>query len=186
MIRRKNPGSTPPDIEKIIDFRSPERTLRAVSRGKRVSKPIYCVIIMAFVRFLLLTDNFFVRYRFTQRRLHMKIINYKNVSVRKRIRSRRTTGIYKYAMQWKPIGDIDIRGLSNGKALNELWRCSITEDGVFDLIGKDRRGRFAKRLGVIIVTKGKVSVKDRKSALYNYMEKNRKAEARMRKFMNGR
>jgi len=107
------------------------------------------------------------------------IISYNNIVVLKHYRSRNVTKYYKFALQRRPVGSIDLRGVTTGKSFMYVWKESIGLKGTFSLVARDLKGRLAKEIAVVVVTAGGVEFMDRRCSLAKMMEiKRRKAVAK--------
>lgn len=106
-------------------------------------------------------------------------ISYQNIVVLKHFRSRNVNRYYKFALQRRPVGSIDLRGVHSGKSLMYVWKESIGMKGTFSLVARDLKGRLAKEIAVITVTADGIEFNDRRCSLAKIMEtKRRKAVAR--------
>lgn len=100
-------------------------------------------------------------------------IRYDTVTVQVLYESKRAKGKLIFAPQRKPIGTIDLRGISNKETFMKVWKETMGNIyGTFSLLARGRRGRFAKSLGVIVIRKGfPLEIKDNRCALYILFKK---------------
>ena len=101
-------------------------------------------------------------------------LRYKDVVVQKLYTSKRARKYYRYARQRKPIGSIDLRGVSTMDALGRVWKEEVGKNGTFSLLARDTHGNLAKCIGTITVDRGVVGFKDRRCTLCVHMRARRR------------
>jgi len=110
------------------------------------------------------------------------MIQLRDVVVQRLVRSKQARASYKLSPQRKPVASVDLRGASSMKTLGAIWKEEVGLRGHFSLSARDRRGRFSKCLGTIIVTGRDYEIRfeDHRCPLFHYMRKQTKQKRRER------
>jgi len=101
-------------------------------------------------------------------------LRYRDVIVQKLITSPRAKKYYKYAQQRKPIGSIDLRGVSSVESLRRIWKEMVGKDGTFALLARDVHGNLGKSIGIIRIDRGVIEFKDKRCILYSMINRRKK------------
>ena len=95
-------------------------------------------------------------------------MNLQNVIIRKLFYSQYANRGYGLAPQRHYVTEADISTITNIKELYYWWKDFIDDCGWFELIDRGRKGRFGKRIAILIVTPDSIGFENEKCPLAKY------------------